>query len=138
MGRVAVKERLSTYPALVGLGIDGDKIWPNFALDISPRTEGVWLVLRWGINPDRFGQPGGRRTLNVWVYQARQVGTDYAAVDAVMRAVVEAMLESVHFTGSDGSVLRCADFNGFSADLVDEGYDAIARSAEFTVLCADP
>lgn len=138
MGRVALMERLLTYPAIQEAGITMDHIWPNFALDISPRTDGLFMVLRWGANLAAFGNRSGKRSLTVWVYQPRQMGTDYTAIDLMIGHVIECLIDTVHFEGSDGSVLSCADFNGLSADLVDEGYDTIARNADFSVLCREP
>lgn len=135
MGRVAVMELLATYPALNDRGIDASRIWPNFAMDAEPRTDGIWLILRWGPAPARWSGPGGKRSLNVWAYQAKQRGTDYTEIDLTLGDVISALITAVHYEGTDGSVLSCADFNGLSQDLVDEGYDAIARNAEFTVLC---
>lgn len=138
MGRVAMMELLSTDATLNALGINANHIWPNFALDISPRQDGIFLILRWGGVSSRFGDPGGTRSVRVWAYQAIQLGTDYANIDKVLGAVTDLLTGTIHYTGTDGSAITAADFRGYSEDLKDQGYDAIARNAEFTVLCRDP
>lgn len=138
MGRVALMELLSTDATINALGINASHIWPNFALDISPRQDGIFLILRWGGVNSRFGDPGGARSVKVWAYQAIQLGTDYGDIDKVLAAVTDVMIGTIHYEGTDGSSITTADFRGLSEDLRDQGYDAIARNAEFTVLCRDP
>lgn len=137
MGRVAVMELLKNDSQLQGFGLNADRIWPNFALDGAPRT-GPFIVLRWGAMQSRFGTEGGRQDLNIWAYQPRQEGTDYALLDQILRRVTALMTATIHYVGTDGSSLVTADFEGFSEDLVDNGYDAITRNARFTVLCRQP
>lgn len=137
MGRVAVMELLVGDSGLQGMGIDEDKIWPNFALDAAPPV-GVFLVLRWGAEQARFGEPGGKRDLNVWAYRKRTLGTDYLPLDEALRRVTFLFTSTVQFEGSDGSVLVTADYQGMSEDLIDNGYDAIAKNARFVVLCREP
>jgi hypothetical protein len=132
MGRVALRELLGG----VG-GVDIEHIWPGFSLDVSPRKDGIWLVMRWGPVQARSRASAGSRSVTVWAYQSKQVGNDYAALDAVLRAVKDAIVGAVHYVGTDGSVVSCGDFRGYSGDLEDQGYDAIARNAEFTILCRE-
>jgi hypothetical protein len=138
MGRAAVFELLSTYPDLVDEGISADTVWPIFSLDVSPRTEENWLILRWGSETTRFGRPGGKRNLDVWAYQPRQLGVDYAQIDKLLGIIIRVMTETVHYTGTDGSVFVTADFTGMTADVDDPGWDAIARGAQFSVLTREP
>lgn len=133
MGRVAVMEMLVS-----GLPMPADRVWPNFALDGPPSGPGAWLVLRWGAEQTRFGARGGKRDLNVWAYSRRAEGTDYEILDQVLLKVEYLLTSTVHHLGSDGSKFIMADFQGFSEDLIDNGYDAIAKNARFVVLCAYP
>jgi hypothetical protein len=133
MGRAAVMELLVS-----GLPMDADRVWPNFALDGPPSGPGVWVVLRWGAEQVRFGARGGKRDLNIWAYSRRADSTDYEVLDQVLFKVEYLLTHTVHYTGNDGSKFITADFQGFSEDLLDNGYDAIAKNARFVVLCADP
>lgn len=134
MGRVAIFELLTQYQDLVDEGINEDLVWPMFSLDVSPRSEEIWLILRWGAEASRFGSPGGKRNLDVWAYQPRQIGVDYGQIDKILAIVTRALTETVHFEGTDGSMFVTADFLGYSPDSQDPGWDAIARSAQFAVL----
>ncbi len=138
MGRAAVYDLLRTSEDLIEEGISDQTLWPMFSLDISPRTQNLFVVLRWGAEQSRFGTAGGKRNLDVWAYQPRQFGVDYAKIDRVLSIVVRVMTDTVHYEGSDGSLLVTSDFLGFSPDAVDPGWDAVGRSAQFSVLCREP
>jgi hypothetical protein len=138
MGRAAIFEMLTTNQDLIDEGISEDLVWPMFSLDASPRSEGNWLILRWGAENSRFGKPGGKRNLDVWAYQPRQLGVDYAQIDRLLGIVTGIMTSTVHFEATDGSVFVTADFLGYSPDSEDPGWDAIARSAQFAVLLREP
>lgn len=118
------------------LGITSDRIWPNFSLDGAPRDGIPWLILRWGLRTPRFGSVGGpgKQKLTVWAYRIRQASTDFTVLDDVLSRVVEIMATTEQFE-SDDSVISTVDFNGYSEDINDNGYDAIAKNADFTVVC---
>lgn len=134
MSRVGVLELLAADATLNSMGINGDRIWPNFALDGAPRDGGLWLVLRWGSRPGRWGGVGGKQSLTVWAYQGRQVSNDFTAILAVLDRVTGVLAGVSNHVASDGSVVTTVDYGGESEDLVDEGYDAIAKSVQFTVV----
>lgn len=138
MGRVAVYELLGADPGLNALGIVPEHLWPNFALDRSPRRAGPWMVMRWGAVTSRFNGAANRQDLTLWVYTSRQEGTDYALIDRIIKRTVTVMLGAVHHVGSDGSVLHTAGDPNFSGDLTDSGYDAITRNVNLNVLTSDP
>jgi len=138
MGRVAIFEMLLGDADLADAGINADLIWPMFSLDVSPRDQEIWLILRWGAETARFGSPGGKRNLDVWAYQPRQLGVDYLEIDKILGLVVKCLTQNIHFAGSDGSVFVTADFLGYGPDSQDPGWDAIARSAQFSVLLREP
>lgn len=135
--RTAVMELLSTDPVLNDLGIDADHVWSNFALDRQiPRDATPWLVLRWGASTVRFGGPGNR-SLNVWAYIARQYTTDHTDLDDILLRVFEVLCGTTQYVAADGGRIAQVTFRGFSEDLADEGYDAIARSVQFQVNGSD-
>lgn len=135
--RTAVMELLTTDSELNGLGIDLDHVWPNFALDRQiPRDATPWLVLRWGAASVRFGGPGNR-SLNVWAYIGRQYTTDHSELDRILNRVLNLLCGTTNYTAADGGKIAQVTFRGFSEDLADEGYDAIARSAQFQVNGSD-
>lgn len=132
--RAAVFSLLSGDAELTAMGFGPDRIWPAFALDTSPRT-GKWLVLRWGSSPGRFGAVGGATALVVWAYQAQAESREYGPLTAALVRVCDVLTIQQHVVGDDGWVLTQADFRGFSDDLFDAGYDAIAKNAAFTAVC---
>lgn len=132
--RSLVRNALGSDATLNSLGISTDHIWPNFALDASPRADGPWLVLRWGSSPARFGrQPGGATALTVWAYVARQRSTDHSDLVAILERTSGILLSMEHAAG-DGWIVSTVDFRGYSEDLQDAGYDAIAKNAAYTVI----
>lgn len=135
--RVAVMELLASDPEMNAMGINADRIWPNFAFDRQPqRDDQPWLILRWGATSVAFGGPSSR-VLNIWAYKARQISTDHRDLDAPLARALTLLCDAVHYVGSDGGVIHQARFAGFSEDLVDEGYDAIARSLQMQVNGSD-
>jgi len=136
MCRVAMYELLKNDSELQAFGIDQNHLWPNFALDGAPRDGIPWIVMRWGSRPSRFGrQPGGPLALTIWAYQIRQKGSDFTVLDALLTRCTELLGGVEHYEGTDGSVITSVDFRGYSEDLTDDGYDAIAKNAAYTVVC---
>lgn len=131
--RAAIRNTLLADAELTGMGLDEDRIWPNFALDGSPRT-GKWLVMRYGQSPGRWGQPGGSTALTVWAYASRMETTDHAELQLILDRVDELILGMVHVDGGDGYTVTATRYGGRSEDLSDEGYDAIAMNSAFSVV----
>ena len=135
--RTAAFEILSTDPELNAMGIDADRVWPNFSFDRPiPRDDKPWIILRWGPTGVRFGGPG-TRILNVWAYKARQASTDHADLDAPLARCLTLLCGATHYAASDGGRIAQVTFRGFSEDLADDGYDAIARSMQLVVNGSD-
>lgn len=130
--REAIRNALLEDSELQSLGFDEDRIWPNFALDGSPRT-GKWLVLRFGQAPGRWGKPGGAAALSVWAYASRMETTDHNDLSVVLDSVERVLMGMEHYQGGS-HIITTVRFSGRSEDLNDEGYDAIAMNSAFSVV----
>lgn len=129
--RAAVFDLLTTDTGLQDLGIDENSVWPAQTMDTAPRDR-LFLILRWEENAVSFGSIGIDH-LTVWAHCPREMSTDYAPLDAILKRCTEILTSATHVTGADGT-LTCADSNGMSPDLNDEGYKTITRNAAYTVV----
>jgi hypothetical protein len=111
--------------------IGPDHVWPNGALDVSPR-DGYFLCLRWEEQTLDFGSIGAE-TLTVWAHVPREISTDYVPLARILGRVRDILLDAEHVAGEDG-VLSCAKFNGMSGDFNDSILKTITKNAAFSVV----
>lgn len=137
MSRAAVLDALRADTELMSLVPTGNIIAdpqgegrPN---DVSPNN---FIVLRWEESVDwNAAVQRGPRLLTVWSHHPREISTDYNDVDKILLRVgiIITSLEDV-VGADDWRVTMIYPAGGWSGDLVDTGYNTVARNAGFKVL----
>lgn len=145
MSRDAIYQAIVTNSDLNALGVNQDRVFPNYAADHRPTDSGVFLILRWEAQPflgaSRLGGFGsgtgmgrGARDLTIWAHLPREESSDYTRLDDVLDIIDGAIIDLVHVPGEDGYTLTLVRPTGRSADLTDAGFDTITRNAGYKVL----
>lgn len=130
--RAAVFSLLTTDPTLTGLGISADTVFPNGAVDVVPRKS-RFLIFRWEEVTLAPGKASEQQVLTVWAHCPREMSTDYAPLDVILKRCTTVLTSALHVPGEDG-ILTSVDYNGMSPDFNDEGYKTITRNAGYTVV----
>lgn len=124
--RVAVQQLVETDSELASIGVQA--VYGSNSVDSAP--EDCFIVLHWETTTKAFGLVGSPQ-LTVWVYDKER---DYSLrIDPAIDRVKTIFTEAVHVPGSDGITLTAATWNGDSDDLFDDGYNAITRTASFSL-----
>lgn len=133
MSRQAVYAALNLDSELHSLGIPQGNVFPNWSMDGSPTRDALFLILRWEENPI-VGIFSGPRILTVWAHCPRNIATDFAVLDLILRRVKTILTSMEHVAGTDGYTVTTIRATGEGGDLTDPAYDTITRNSAFQVL----
>lgn len=124
--RDVVWQRLTTDPQLAVLGIDSLTTFGVMGAD-SPRREGVWVVLRWGLIEPGPGRDSLSNVVNldVWAYNAEP---DYKPVVDVLQRCRALLVGMEGFSG-----VSSVQWTGDSEDLWDDVYRAVTRNSSYRI-----
>ena len=90
-----------------------------------------FIVIRWGQDNPVAYQGKASNTVTIWFHSK---GQDYGPIDKAMERVKAMLADVVHRVGDDGWTMTIAEWNGDSADLIDDGFGTITRNSAFTVV----
>lgn len=135
MSRAAVFTVLSEDEDLNTLGITEDSIFPNYSLDVSPRDDGPFLILRWeGQEANPFENVKSPMILTIWAHYPIAVSEDFADLDVLLDDV-DAALDTLDDTdGDDGYTVTCVRATGRGGDLKDESFQTITKNSAYQIL----
>lgn len=145
MSRAVIYDTLINDSALNELGITEDTVFENYSLDERPKDDGPFIILRWQeetgsftslgvISLPRFEGAGPPRRLTIWVHYPVEMGVDFVALDELLDAIDNALLDLFDVEGTDGYILTCVRATGRGGDAKDEGFQTITRDAGYEVL----
>jgi hypothetical protein len=124
--RAALYTLLDTDAELETLGVQA--VYPTNAVDTP--AEDCFLVVRWDPTTAAFGTVGADR-VQIWAHDKDR---DYGRIDSILRRLRQLLTAQVHLSGADGQTLVTAEWRGESQDLFDDGYQTVARYADFTAV----
>ena len=115
-------------------GIDEDHVFPNYAIDKTPR-DNMFLIIRYEEQDlTNFAIGRGANILTIWAHRPKELGADMTMVRDLLEEVRVILLGLV---GQTDSSWRMTDvrFTGYGGDLSDPGYNTFTKNAAFEVLC---
>lgn len=124
--RAAVQSLLETDAGLLSLGVTS--VFGSNAADSV--TDDLFVVIHWEEGSRVFGNRGVDSVL-IWVHDKNR---DYGRIDQALRRIRDVLQEAVHVPGVDGVTLTQADWQGWSGDLYDDGYNTVTRNGGFAVV----
>lgn len=129
--RAAVRSIIGDDAEMQSLGFAKIHLYASEAPDPVSRDY-RWGVIRFLDRTKTFGTHSWM-PMEVWVYQPREMGKDYGVLDAAMARVRELIVEAEQFPGADGWTLSGATWDMESADLTDDGFNALVKFSRFRV-----
>ncbi len=129
--RAAVRSIIGADAEMISYDLSVDRLFSSASPD-SPTREKRWAVIRWLDRTKTFGLTS-IRPMEVWVYQPLELGRDYGVIDAAVERVKELVTQAEQVAGADGWTLSGATWESDSADLTDEGFNALTKFCRFRV-----
>jgi len=129
--RAAVRSLLGTDTELIAMDFSVDNIYSSHALD-TPDRDFRWIVVNWIDEPKAFGLVGPCLA-EIWLYQPKEMSRDYGVLDSALVRVRELMCTATHVPGADGWTLSEASWQGDSADLFDDSFQALTKFSRYRI-----
>lgn len=129
--RAAVRGIIGNDAEMISYDFELARLFSSDAPDTLSRDK-RWGVMRWLDRTRSFGSVGSQ-FMEVWLYQPRELGRDYAVLDAALVRIQELMSDAEQVPGADGWTLSGAVWESNSADLTDDTVDALVKFARFRV-----
>lgn len=139
MSRSAFYEALVVDPVLNGMGINDDTVFHNWSNEERPTDATPFVILRWGIQAepvfrdDDAGDVRAPELVTVWVHWPREVTNDYEKLVKALDAVDDCVKGMRDLPGNDGYTLSFVRVGGRSEDILDEGFNTIAKTSTYNV-----
>lgn len=135
MSREAVYETLAESIGLNSLGLDRNRIFPNWSLEERPIPTGPFIILRWGtMNDTRWQTVKEPVSLMIWVHYPVEVTDDFSLLDHILDACDEPLREMWDVVGADGYTVSQVRIGARSGDFKDAGFQTITKSGTYRVL----
>ena len=137
MSRAYIETTIGSDSTLAGLGIDDTSVFNQHDIDERPKNNSRFIVLRWEelvLSGIATSLERGARNLSIWVHSPKEVSTDFDAIDKILDRIDELLGAIENAAGSDGYTITTVSKAGRSADLYDEGFNTVGRSALYRVL----
>jgi hypothetical protein len=137
MSRAAVLDALRASDALaekvaVPANVIADPLGEGRPVVLSP---GNFVVLRWGEQDWDSRVKRGPVNLTVWAHSPKEKTDSFNDINFILYTITDVLLGLEQIVGADGWRLTCIDAaGGWSEDIVDDGYNTIAKNAPFRVL----
>lgn len=131
--RAAARSLLGNDSEMQSYGFTADRIFAPDSVDSNPRHL-RWAVLVWDEETPPFASKPSE-TMELWLYQPREMGHDYAVLDIALARARELLTTVEHLPGEDGWILTAATYRTGSRDLVDDVSHAITKYGRFHVAC---
>lgn len=116
---------------MISYGLTAAQLFSSDSYDPGTR-DSRWAVIRWLDSSRSFGLLAAK-PMEVWIYQPVEMGRDYGVIDLAIVRVKELLSEAEQVAGVDGWTLSGATWESDSADLRDEGFNALTRFSRFRV-----
>lgn len=126
--RDRVYEALTTDVQLVGMGMTPASVYPAGTDTIAVQT---FYVLRYGPTETGPGRDSDARIENLFLWGYNKSG-DYASITGPMRRARDVLL-GLEGARIDPGWIIGATWNGDSADLFDDGYQAWGRNSAYRI-----
>lgn len=130
--RAAVRSLIGGDAEMISYDLAADRIFSSGAPDSVSRDE-RWAVVRWLDRVRAFGVVGAH-PMEVWVYQPLEMGRDYGVLDMALVRIKELLTQAEQLSGADAWTLCGATWESDSADLTDEGLNALVKFSRFRVV----
>ena len=135
MSREAVYETLANSAGLNSLGIQGNRLFPNWSLEERPVPEGPFIILRWGAMDDTRWQTVKEPVrLTIWIHIPVEVSDDFSILDNILDACDKSLRKMWDVVGADGYTVSQVRVGGRSGDIKDNGFQTITKSGTYQVL----
>lgn len=133
MARDAISSLISSDEDIRAYTVSGGhlRVFGSSATDTPIRTD-LFAVVTYGIEEPSFGTVAVSN-VTVWVHMPKEIERSYRRVDPILDRIISLMAEATQVHGADGYVLSSASPRGKSADLYDDGYQTLTKSALFRV-----
>ena len=142
MSRAVFLDALASDDYLNSLGLQDDSEHPtiihNYSLEERPSHTTPFIILRWGSTPPPYTQDPdvvvkSPEQVTVWVHWPKELSNDYNdlikildQIDAIVRGLRDV-------PGSDGYTLSFVQIGDRSDDLMDDGFQTIAKTAVYQI-----
>ena len=131
-----IYELLAADEQLEDLGITSDRIVESQSVDSRPFNDGFFVTISFEelIMSAVTIIARGPRTMTVAVHQNWDTGRDYRPIDKILNRIDQLLLPIEQAIGSDGVRVSKVMRQGRSANMADEGWKTITRTATYGVL----
>ena len=136
MSRAAFLEALIADPVLSGYGLTGNTVFQNYSSEERPSNSTPFVILRWGEERGPLWgseKERGPRQLTLWVHFPIELSNDYNKVTAVLDQIDTVVRDLRDVPGTDGYTLSFVEIGSRSPDIVDDGFETIARNGNYQV-----
>lgn len=108
-------------------------VYPDYAADTPPR-EGMFIILRWGVQNYRREARNGPTMMTLWAHQPKEMGSDTTGLNVLLDRCQEVLEGMEHVVGEDDVRVTNAIFTGKGGVVYDPGFETYARSSGYNVL----
>lgn len=131
-GRAAFAEALYSDTYLNSLGMNDDSIFHNYSSEDRPRDDGPFIVMRYGTQSrPAFRNVKSAEPVTVWVHWPAHLTNDYEKLIQILDRVDWVADGIRDAPAHDGYTLAFVEVGGRSADLVDDGFGTITKTADY-------
>ncbi len=136
MSRAAFFTSITSDDDLNDLGINDNTVFHNYSLEERPVDNGPFVILRWG---EDAGLSWGSEKLRApvqlvaWVHYPIKLTNDYGKLVNILDKMDDLIFDMRDVAGVDGYTLSFVKIGGRSADLLDDGFETIVKTASYEV-----
>jgi hypothetical protein len=131
-----IYELLAEDEVLADLGIDGDRIIESQSVDSLPYSDGYFVTISFEeLTMSTVSVLArGPRVVIMAVHHNWDIDRDYQPIDKILNRVDQILLPLENAIGTDGVRVSKVMRQGRSANMADEGWKTITRTATYGVL----
>lgn len=131
-----IYELLAADEQLDDLGITADRIMESQSIDSVPFNDGYFVTI--SFEEQLLSQVSalarGPRTVTIAVHHNWNLDRNYAPIDKILNRIDQVLLPVEQAIGDDGVRVTRIQRQGRSANMADEGWKTITRTATYGVL----
>lgn len=128
-----IYEKLSSNAGLLSMSVDGDRIHESQSLDERPHQTGLFITVSFEEAVWNTAVKTGPVNITVAAHIPWADGRDYTDIHRALNFIQEQFVEIENEIGTDDVLVSQAQPTGRSANLSDEGWQTITKTATYRV-----